>query len=83
MCWSRWDPDSTPSSQGGSRRLRRGANTATRPAPTPRGGTIGAIGMELVEESRVQNVSPRHPRPLLRTVVLPVNQILETPTPSP
>ncbi len=39
--------------------------------------------MELVDESAIQNVASRNPASLLRTITLPVYQVLVTSTPTP
>ncbi len=56
-----------------------------RPSGTPPGvpGGLTTTPMELVDESAIQNVASRNPASLLRTITLPVYQVLVTSTPTP
>ena len=49
--------------------------TQTRSTTTPGGRVIRMVGMELSEESWVQDVFARYPRTFLWAIILPVDQV--------
>ncbi len=51
--------------------------------PLPESGGFTMTPMELVDESAIQNVASRNPASLLRTITLPVYQVLVTSIPTP
>ncbi len=88
QCWlhlSRTaEKDMTTQMAGGARNAPWPV-TVPLPSGTPPGvpGGLTMTPMELVDESAIQNVASRNPASLLRTITLPVYQVLVASTPTP
>ncbi len=60
-----------------------GARNVPWPVTVPLPSGLTMTPMELVDESAIQNVASRKPASLLRTITLPVYQVLVASTPTP